>query len=155
LLGLFFISLSKLKKNIITSYKLFLDDFRVPSDVYSYKHLDIYLNNDWFIVRNYDEFINHIIKNGIPNTISFDHDLSGEHYGGQTIDTIINYDEYKNKTGYHCAKWLIDYVLEEELEPPHEIYIHSMNPAGSENIKKLWVDFNILKKMVLIHQILC
>ena len=123
------------------SYKLFLDDYRIPEEVYKYKHLNIYLNDGWFIVRNYDDFKNHIINNGIPNIISFDHDLGDEHYEGQTQHSIINYDKYTEKTGYDCAKWLIDYIIDNSLEPPHEIYIHSMNPAGSNNIKQLWVNF--------------
>ena len=43
--------------------KLFLDDIRKPPDV------------DWFIVRNYNQFIDWIDKNGLPDIISFDHDL--------------------------------------------------------------------------------
>ena len=42
------------------------------------------------------------------------------------------------KTGYHCAKWLIEYCIDNNEKLPAEIYIHSMNPAGSMNIKSLF-----------------
>ncbi len=42
------------------------------------------------------------------------------------------------KTGYHCAKWLIDYCIDNKKELPHEIIVHSMNPYGSRNIKSLF-----------------
>ena len=58
------------------SYHLFLDDARKPSDV---KWIELPLVN-WTIVRNYKEFVETIIKNGIPTTISFDHDLSMADY---------------------------------------------------------------------------
>jgi hypothetical protein len=39
------------------------------------------------------------------------------------------------KTGYDCAKWLVEYCIEKDLDLP-TYYIHSMNPAGGNNIKK-------------------
>ena len=40
---------------------------------------------------------------------------------------------HKEKTGYECAKWLIDYCIENNLECP--MYVcHSMNPVGRDNI---------------------
>lgn len=38
-------------------FKLFLDDVRKPSDVYQYITNEIYLNTDWYIATNYNEFI--------------------------------------------------------------------------------------------------
>ncbi|MDA3779923.1 MAG: hypothetical protein PF487_06850 [Bacteroidales bacterium] len=39
---------------------------------------------------------------------------------------------------FNKPDWLIDYCVDNELELPHEIIIHSMNPYGSENIKSLF-----------------
>src|SRR6202008_2485989 len=65
------------------SYYLFLDDQRIPSDV---SWIDLPIAN-WDIVRSYDEFIDIINKNGIPQFIRYDHDL-----GPQAMTEIISND---------------------------------------------------------------
>ena len=113
------------------SYKLFLDDLRNPKDVYGYYKHKIYLDEDWVIARNYDEFITIIEEKGVPNFISFDHDLADNHYdnnGGK-----IPYDDYQEKTGYQCAIWLSEYVVD-NMAPLPDYKVHSMNPVGRENI---------------------
>ena len=121
--------------NKVMSYKLFLDDVRRPATAYSYMELPILLEPDWIIVRNYYAFISIIQKKGVPNVIAFDHDLADIHYKVQSF----NYeDENYEKTGYHCAKWLLDYCLDNNEKPPQRIIIHSMNPYGSANIKSLF-----------------
>lgn len=117
------------------SYKLFLDDVRRPETTFHYMELPVFNEPNWIIVRNYYAFISLIEKKGIPEVIAFDHDLADVHYKRQ----VFNYnDEDVEKTGYHCAKWLIDYCIDNNLELPNEIIIHSMNPYGSENIKSLF-----------------
>ena len=37
------------------------------------------------------------------------------------------------KTGYSCAKWLIDFCIDKDLPLP-EYFCHSLNPGGKENI---------------------
>lgn len=118
--------------------KLFLDDYRIPLNAYSYTKNQIYLL-DWDLVINYNEFIKYITNNGIPDVISFDHDLGDEHYNN---NPNIDYSQFKEKTGYDCAKWLIDYCLDNDLEFPKQIYIHSMNPHGSLNIESLFTTVN-------------
>ena len=64
------------------SHLLFLDDYRIPVDCTSYMqlrtvHYELY-NQDWVIVRSCSEFVSWIEKNGLPGTISFDHDLGEE-----------------------------------------------------------------------------
>lgn len=117
------------------NYNLFLDDIRMPSDVYSYTFRYMYLDLEWTIVRNFNEFIQTITKNGIPEYLSFDHDLANIHYNNQLP---INYDEYEEKTGYHCAKWLIDYCIDNKLDLPKNIFIHTMNVEGGKNIASLF-----------------
>ena len=113
-------------------YKIFLDDIRSP--------INIGLIEEWVIVRNYDEFIKIIEKNGIPTFISFDHDLSNEHYV-QTFD----YKKFKEKTGYDCCKWLIEYCINNN-QPFPEYHVHSMNPVGKENIISLIENFKKSQK---------
>lgn len=117
------------------SYNLFLDDVRIPKKTYSYMQLPVYLEVDWVIVRNYYAFISLIQNKGIPRMISFDHDLADIHYKVQNFDYN---DENYEKTGYHCARWLIDYCMDNNKKVPTKIIIHSMNPVGSINIKSLF-----------------
>ena len=119
-------------------YNLFLDDVRSPKSAYSYMQLPIYLQAEWIVVRNYYAFISLIQSKGVPDMISFDHDLADEHYKVQ--DFNYSNEEYE-KTGYHCAKWLIDYCLDNKKELPKKIIVHSMNPYGSQNIKSLFETF--------------
>jgi hypothetical protein len=115
------------------SYNLFLDDFRTPEDAYKHTLQPVYICVEWEIVRNYDDFVKTIIEKGIPEICSFDHDLAFSHYGSQ-----LPYDQYTEKTGYHCAKWLIYYCIDNKKELPATILIHSMNFAGSQNIQSLF-----------------
>ncbi len=125
-------------------YNLFLDDERAVKDV---KWVELPLVN-WSIVRNYDEFLRIISENGLPSRISFDHDLANEHY--QEVLWMQNpmnlnkgefrYDKMKEKTGFDCAKWLVNYCLDKNLDLP-EYYIHTMNPIGAENIKSLFESY--------------
>lgn len=117
------------------SYNLFLDDFRIPKDCYNYTKQQIFLNWSWVVVRNYSEFVKQIKKEGLPKFISFDHDLADSHYGTPN-NPDIPYDEYKEKTGYDCAKWLLDYCKTNNKIIP-KYFIHSMNPVGSKNIRNL------------------
>jgi hypothetical protein len=122
-------------------YLLFLDDIRVPLDCCTYMmNRDFYQNNEFVIVRDYNQFTNYIETNGLPDIISFDHDLADSHYTPEYL-----WDDYEKskawqdaqvhteKTGYDCAKWLIDYCIENNLNCP-EYTCHSMNPVGKDNI---------------------
>jgi len=110
----------------------------MPKDAFDYMHLPVYIQKEWIVVRNYHAFISLIEGKGIPEIISFDHDLADEHYDYQEHLDGDYYDIMTEKTGYHCAKWLIDYCIDNNKELPATILIHSMNPAGSLNIKSLF-----------------
>lgn len=124
-------------------YNLFLDDYRLPNVLND--------NRVWILVRNYKEFVKMIEDRGLPKMISFDHDLADEHYPALEKNVGINnskelpYDTYQEKTGYHCAKWLIGYCLDQELPLP-EYNVHSMNPVGKENIIALLENFKHYQK---------
>ena len=124
---------------------LFLDDFRNPIDVFSYTHKQIYMSFNWDIVRSYPEFVNYIHsyydnKGGLPELISFDHDLADEHYSGMNHGGYINYDGSKEKTGYSCALWLVNFCMDNNLKLPYFL-CHSMNPEGKKNIMTLLTNF--------------
>jgi len=106
-------------------YNLFLDDIRYPRMVFNYINDTDYNKLSWVIVRSYDEFINYIKINKIPNLISFDHDISDEHYS----PTNTHYE----KTGYDALKWLCDYSLYNNLPLP-KIKFHTANPIGKKNM---------------------
>ena len=123
-------------------YNLFLDDFRMPEDVFFYTALALYNKTEWIIVRNYNEFVKCVEENGIPEIVSFDHDLADVHYQQQS--NIQYHDDTEEKTGYHCAKWMINYCLDHNLPIPRMNLIHSMNTVGAQNIQSLFDTYNKL-----------
>lgn len=98
--------------------KLFLDDIRIPEMIY-----DPTESKDFILVKSYDEFIEYIQRNGLPEFISFDNDLGLNKAGEVAPD------------GYAAAKWL---VYESGLDI-HELQfkVHSANPVAAEQIRGL------------------
>lgn len=97
---------------------LWLDDCRDPFEK----------NSNWLIfspigkevdvtwVTTYQEFIDYIMINELPDAICFDHDLGDE-----------------DKTGMDCTKWLTEYCFHNhKLLPAYNS--QSSNPVGRENI---------------------
>ena len=122
------------------TYNLFLDDIRNPEDHYFKDNL-IYEELDWIIIRNYEDFITYIEHKGIPNIISFDHDLGFDLFLEKDYE---DYDPATEKTGADCARLLINYCLDNNLPVTERIYIHSQNPVGAANIQSL---FETYKKL--------
>jgi hypothetical protein len=116
---------------------LFLDDIRDPIHAYGYTNFGLFLTKEWDIVRDYDKFVDYINTNGLPDFIAFDHDLGEIHYGINLWDDHTNDTE---KTGYDCAKFLINYCMDNNLKLP-EFYVHSMNPVGKKNIIEILNNF--------------
>lgn len=135
-------------KNGESGMFLFLDDIRHPHEVYRYTQQTIFLQKEWELVRSYKEFVKWISKNGMPDFISFDHDLADIH---DTTYHLTTDDEkskewqdpqlHIEKTGYDCAKWLVDYCLDNNYDCP-KFYCHSMNPVGREKINGLLEQFS-------------
>jgi hypothetical protein len=123
---------------------LFLDDDRMPWEPGNYMPVDLrpmYRKENWQIVRNFEEFRQWILDNGLPDVVSFDHDLGKEHHYKPDDRLIVpleevefDFDKYEEKTGYHCAKWMVEFCMHEHLPLP-EWYVHSANVVGAENIK--------------------
>ena len=98
--------------------RLFLDDIRKVEWIY-----DAELATEFEVVRNYDEFVYFIQKNGLPDFISFDNDLGLDEKGKIAPD------------GYAAAKWL---VYESGLDLKNlKFKVHSANPVAAEQIKGL------------------
>jgi hypothetical protein len=110
-----------------------LDDIRSMSDVRKYTKLPDVPNEHWVVVRSYNEFVDTINTLGLPTFVSFDHDLNDIHYGHGLQGDDIPYDSYKEKTGYDCAKWLVEYCMKKGVKHPPYM-VHSMNPVGKQNI---------------------
>lgn len=88
--------------------KLFIDDVRYPP-------------NDgecWYIVRNSTNAAEFVKAVGVPDFISFDHDLGDE-------DTAMVF-----------LKWLSEYLFFTEKKFPagFKFYVHSQNVVGATNI---------------------
>ena len=102
---------------------LFLDDIRTPhcicDEYWEFKP------EDFIIVRTYKQFVKYIKENGVPDFISFDHDLGD------------------GKNGFDCAKWLVNYCIDNNLDFCFDYYVHSANPVGSNNIHNA---FEMFKK---------
>ena len=90
--------------------KLYLDDLRVTTEGFDR-------------VYNYADFVEYITQNGLPDFISFDHDLG------------------EDESGYDCAKYLVEYCIEHNLSLP-KFSVHSQNPVGKENIERLLNNFS-------------
>jgi hypothetical protein len=120
------------------SYNLFLDDFRDTRMAFISTRDKRYVNMNWIIVENYNQFISYIIKNGVPTLVSFDHDIGFEHYDLKGCTKFSSWGEYyvstdREMTGYDCAVWLCEYCLKNNKKFP-EYIIHSSNMVGSANI---------------------
>src|SRR5690606_35023709 len=103
-------------------------------------------------VKDYKEFTGWIFSNGLPEAISFDHDLSYEHYTPEEFchpyELSKQYQEsqnYKEKTGKDCANFLVNYCMDNSLKLP-ACFVHSANPVGADNIKRLLDNFNNVHK---------
>jgi len=131
---------------------LWLDDIRNPfEDHWGISFSPIPSNElghiEW--VKSYAEFTKWIIDNGLPDAICFDHDLgmdialkAREKGMSKRKSRALKQEE---KTGFDCAKWLVDYCIDNNKSlPPYNI--QSANPVGKENIDALLKNFIRLTK---------
>ena len=106
------IKLVDLLKEDKLSTILWLDDLRDPKD-----HIQ---GDNIHWVKNYKQFIKWIELNGLPDIISFDHDLGGE----------------KSRTGADALRWMLNFIIDNNLNLPH-IKLHTANPIGRQNMESL------------------
>ena len=118
----------EIMKHIMNKVKIYLDDVRTPVDP------------SWIVVRNYEQFVDTVTYHGLENIelISLDHDLGDtamqEWHRNVYHNYELNYDNIKEKTGMDCAKWLVEYCMNNNLPFP-DYEVHSMNVIGKMNIK--------------------
>jgi hypothetical protein len=125
-------------------YNIFLDDIRFPKDAFLQKEL-AYLTeyskipeNEWVIVRNYEDFVKTIEERGIPAAASFDCDLNSEHFRHYVKDSInsgiYEWENFKSKCGIHCALYLKSLLCDGD---DTKVFIHSANIIGSMIIREM------------------
>jgi hypothetical protein len=119
--------------------KIYLDDLRTPVD------------KDWTVVRSYDEFVSTVTNIGLENIelISLDHDLGdtamAEWHRNVYHNYTLDYNNITEKTGMDCCRYLVAESMNQKIPLP-QIYVHSANPVGAENIR------SILNRYNEIHQ---
>lgn len=92
------------------SYRMFIDDERFPPND----------GKEWAIVRSSDEAIKYVQTHGVPEFVSYDHDLGAD-------DTSMKF-----------IGWMIDQYLDQSITDfPVKYAIHSQNPVGARNIETL------------------
>ncbi len=93
--------------------KLYLDDLRPLPD------------NTYILARSYNEAITYVLNYGIPDFVSFDHDL-----GSDQKENLL-------PSGYDFAKWLVEQDMNFNYMFPtnFKFYVHSANPIGKKNIE--------------------
>jgi hypothetical protein len=132
------------------SYYLFLDDGRVPKDVYDYKRDPRYVEQVWIKTKNYEEFLQKVVERYaegyFPVVMSLDHDLVAEHYALGVLSGFTKFDEtaVTKGTGWHCLKWFLDFCEANDLQLP-KIMFHSKNPAGVQNMTALLDEYKLNK----------
>jgi len=138
-------------------YYLFLDDVRYPEKNCEYMNNKIYTDLDWVIVRNYNQFVDYVTENGLPEIVTFDHDLAEPHYHESMYKDGKVYMQYletiSEKTGYECVKWMADYCIDKNLKFP-KWYLHTMNPVGKQNMEGYILNFlkHFEPERVIIHE---
>ena len=113
--------------------KLIIDDIRSCEMCFNTSKNEMFLNSDWVIVKNYQDFISLIDKVGINkiSIISFDHDLSDF----EVIDDIKV--EFTGKT---ACEYIIEKCLDSGTKFP-DWYVHTDNTCGRENIVGLILNY--------------
>lgn len=105
---------------------VWIDDIRDPQEPIWQKWIkQNFGTNDFDItwIKSYKEFVDFVDKFGVPSNVSFDHDLGD-------VDNPDN-----EKTGYDCAKYIVDYCMDNNRDIPN-YRIQSDNGPGRENIDK-------------------
>lgn len=122
------------------TYKVLLDDYRDPEDVYYQTHDRVYLEQSWLVVRSFEDFTANISayyhRGAFPRLVSFDGTLSTLHLSRESGEL----ETYIEKTAVDCAKWLAEYVAGKELEMP-EIKVHSPSEEASQSILEVFETF--------------
>ena len=112
------------------SYSLFVDDIRNP-DI----EFDV-------IARSFDMAVKYILKNGMPNFISFDYNLG---YDDKNIPL---------KNGYDLAKWLINLDVRGNIKFPKDFSfnVHCTNIIKKNHIEAILNNYLLFKVTLYIEE---
>jgi hypothetical protein len=104
------------------TWNLFIDDERWPLDATWAEWYG--KRNEWMVARTWIEVCELIDTYGMPDFISFDHDLGPEEI---------------YLTGYKIAQEIVNKDISGEWAIPENFsfYVHSQNPVGRQNIEGL------------------
>lgn len=125
--------------------RLFLDDERIPLDCATGLASSMWMRGvnveqyreEWDVVRSYGQFTAWIEKNGLPNVISFDHDLADVPELKEELPYFEWADENgREYTGMDCARWLINYCMDNNKKIPTCLF-HTQNTVGYDNMKTI------------------
>lgn len=116
----------------------------LTKDVENVKYLTKCKSKEFIIVNNICDFMIYIITKGIPNAISFSHDLVNNHnllerhqwkiYPELVESGEIDVKEF-GETGYDIANWLIKYCSDNNIDLLCKIYVYDKNnQIGEQNI---------------------
>ena len=132
---------------------LWLDDQREPYNYFSknsnsgawLRNHDYYINNvfnrynpNFIWVKNLKEFEDYIINNGLPNMVSFDHDIKPKNYEGQ------------HENGADVANWLVNYCKQNNLKLPW-CFAHSANKNGIERINQIINNYKVNENKMFMN----
>ena len=125
---------------------LWLDDIRDPFTdnwIRDYAPRFIDRSSDIVWVKSYDEFTKWIKANGMPEMISFDHDLGEDVARAKVVKGLSKRQARMQKretlSGFDCTKWLVDYCLDNDIKLTRWA-VHSANPVGAKNISSLLIN---------------
>jgi hypothetical protein len=94
---------------------MFIDDERNPAFLERFGFTRVeYV--DMIVVRSSGAAIRYMVEHGVPEFISFDHDL-----GGKDTSQVV-------------VKWMIEALLDKKIELPYnfDFFVHSQNPIGAK-----------------------
>lgn len=132
---------------------LWLDDQREPYNYFSknsnsgawLRNHDYYANNvfnrynpNFIWVKNLKEFEDYIINNGLPNMVSFDHDIKPKNFQGE------------HENGADVANWLVNYCKQNKLKLPW-CFAHSANKNGIERINQIINNYKINENKMFMY----
>lgn len=130
---------------------LFLDDDRVPQNAFCWdENMSLWdmsgiKHGEWAIVRSYDQFVEYVEKNGIPDVVSFDNDLFDVRNPKVSVEELKDqfmmkdWQNFTIKTGAHCAQYLVAQCVIHG-KPIPKYFVHSANNIGRKVIRKILED---------------
>ena len=113
-------------------FRSLVDELELWPDVDAMKEVKLWIDDcrdlpdsEWLLARTSDQAIDIIKHSGMPDVISFDHDLGGDDTAMKVVHFIIN-------------SWLSKTL---EMPKNFQYFVHSANPVGAENIRGLMENF--------------